>query len=396
MATPMSSSQRTRYLLSPLLFGYLFSFTFFCAAQEQVYTFNFNRSSYYGEMYHLALGLMSDPNAFVHLPHISELPQSQRENRLKILEGQPAARQALLIYSFLKQLNLENRIISETTLLPPIGKKIFNLTGKNKPDGKGKFDSPVVAPLADTTQAFERFVDSKGDEAIKQATSLFTRSGNDPPESVKTFIDTQITAKQTSSKPFIIIWNRQDTSYQPERNMSRETMTSLISESLLKGYIPMILGPPIDPSWENVRQMISQGEIVDLTEIWKKEPFNHWETQVINQLDFFRELKIRGKLVGQIGMKGGAIDGPALAANLPTIELVIPQDTLNQAAKSRRIIRYANSIGNMMILQVDRAGSVRHLYNSSPADWLGLLLEPQRIRLNCRTLYQHLGLRVKM
>lgn len=383
------------YRLSRLCLLYLFTFSVFCTAQEKIYTLNFDRISYYGEMYHLALGLISDSSAFVHLPYISDVPKTQREARLNALETQPAARQALLIYSFLKQLNLDNRIISETPLLPPTGKKIFSLISKNKPDGNGEFESPVVAPLADTTQAFERFINAKGEEGLKQATSLFTRSGNDPPESVKKFIDTRIIAKQPTSKPFIIIWNRQDPSYQPERNMSRETMASLLSESLLKGYIPIILGPPVDLSWEDVRQMISKGEIVDLTEIWKKEPFNHWETQVINQLDFFRELKSRGKLVGQIGMKGGAIDGPALAANLPTIELVIPQDTLNQAAKSRRIIRYANSMGNMMILQVDRAGSVRHIYNSSPADWLGLLLEPKRISSSCRILYQQLGLRVK-
>ena len=157
----------------------------------------------------------------------------------------------------------------------------------------------------------------------------------------------------------------------------------------------MILGPPIDPNWKEIHQQIAEGKVLDFTELWKRAPFNDWQTQVTHQLDFLGELKEQGKIVGQIGMKGGALDGPALGSSLSTIELVIPEDSAYQLAKSRRIIRFANAVGNMTILEVDQAGSVRDPYTSVPTSWLDLLLNPKNLRTSCKVLYEFLGLRVK-
>lgn len=390
---------KTRSHLNLFLVGLFLAQQLLCSAQvfgkEAIYHFDFRKGSYFGEMYHVALGLLSDPQAFVYLPLISDLPKEQQVDPLKTLEMRPEARQALVIYGFLKEIGLDKRIISEKTFIPSSGMKVFGLIGKDRPDGSGKFHSPFTSSLADSTQVFEEFNYRNNEEPLKKAAILFTRSGSDPPTVVKEFIQEEIAPAQSDNKPLLAIWNRQDPSYQTERNMSRETLSALINESVLRGYKPMILGPPIDPSWKEIHKLVSQGTLLDMTEIWKKKPFSQWGTQVTRQLDFFRELKKQGRLIGQIGMKGGALDGPAIAATLPTIELVIPEDTQNQGAKSRRILRFANSIGNMTILEVDKAGSVRNPYTTEPIDWLDLLTNPQILRRNCKLLYEHLGLRVK-
>lgn|GEM_PF-3080325 len=364
-------------------------------AKESIYHFDFKKGAYFGEMYHVALALLADKEAYVYLPFLSEFKEVPSDEQLKNLEAIPEARQALNIYGFFKQIGLTTRIIRGNTLIPRTGYKVLGLIGKTKPDGSGKFFAPVVSPLADSTQAFERFVYGDPDETLKKAVLLFNRSGTDPPNEVKQFAQEEILNKRTDSKPLLAIWNRQDPSYQTERNMSQETLRTLLSESILRGYLPMILGPPVDPSWKDVHHLIKDGKVLNMTELWKKQLFDDWNTQVTRQLDLFRELKQHGHLVGQIGMKGGALDGPALAAGLPTIELVIPEDTINNGSKSRRILRFANAIGNMTVLEVDRAGSVRNPYNGTPVDWLKLITDSQSLRRSCKLLYEHLGLRIK-
>ena len=364
-------------------------------AKESIYHFDFKKGAYFGEMYHVALALLADKEAYVYLPYISEFKEAPSEDQLKQIEAIPEARQALNIYGFFRQVGFSDRIIKGNTLIPSSGKKVFGLIGKNKPDGTGKFFAPFVSPLADSTQTLERFVQDDNKETLKKAVTFFTRSGTDPPTEVKQFVREQVLAKDQDSKLLIAIWNRQDPSYQTERNMSRDTLSALISESILRGYLPMILGPPVDNSWNEIHNLISESRIVNMTELWKKDSFNQWETQVIRQLDFFRELKDQGRLMGQVGMKGGALDGPAVAAGIPTIELVIPGDTGNNGSKSRRIVRFANTIGNVTVLEVDKAGSVRNPYTGTPVDWLKLLADPQSLRRNCKLLYEHLGLRIK-
>ncbi len=390
----MKSGLRNSFLLVLFLVRFFF-FSSQSFAEETTYHFNFEKGAYFGEMYHVALGLLAEKNAYVYLPYISDSSDSISQEKLKQLEADPKARQALIIYGFLKQIGLTNRVIQANSRIPPIDNKVFGLVGKERPDGTGKFVAPYVKPLAYSTQAFERFIADDNEGNLKKAATLFTRSGTDPPDEVKKFIQDQITSKQANKKPLVAIWNRQDPSYQPERNMSRETLAALVKESITKGYTPMILGPPVDPSWVEFQELISQGDVLNMTELWKKQPFNRWDTQVTGQLDLFRELKKNGGLIGQIGMKGGALDGPAVAAGLPTIELVIPDDTKDDAANSRRILRFAHSIGNMTPLEVSPKGTVRNFYETAPANWIDLLNKPDALRRHCTLLYQFLSLRPK-
>jgi hypothetical protein len=115
--------------------------------------------------------------------------------------------------------------------------------------------------------------------------------------------------------PKVLIWVRRRGDHDPARDASPQSLFQLATAAQARGMTPVFVGPPAD-------EALPDG--IDLTGHWR-DPAFAGEGGLRAQLHMFDLLHREYGVVGQIGLKSGGMDGPALTG-MPTISIGEPAD----------------------------------------------------------------------
>jgi polyhydroxyalkanoate synthesis regulator phasin len=114
----------------------------------------------------------------------------------------------------------------------------------------------------------------------------------------------------------VVIWIRQREDHGADRNASPALVAQLSAEVRARGMTPVFMGT----------RLASMPEGIDLTAHWTHPPFNGTDTDGVSVDGFRAQLHLIDLLhrehgvVGEVGMRSGAMDGAALVG-LPTISI---------------------------------------------------------------------------
>lgn len=316
---------------------------------DAVLIMNPDLPDFYGEAYHILMGMLSSPQLRIFIPGFSDQVVSEDNNR-------PSFAKKRMI-SFFDFFGFNDRIYTNTNSVPenpPYFEPIRELEGH----GIGQPKSlPIRTNFGHTTHFLVKAILANSVDINSLQTqvisSLKQNIRSNEHQLVHRFIEKNIIPYLNDRKKGFIVWNRQS-SYSNSRNMSEHLLVELIQIEVLRGFHVFIMGHALPSNFLFVRQLTSNGNVTDLTEHWKIPPFADSHDTMILQLSLFADLMDRQLISGQIGMLGGVMDGPAVLLGLPTTEL-----TTEDIQKFPRMLQLQEAVSNLSIWHLNRISAFK-------------------------------------
>lgn len=145
-----------------------------------------------------------------------------------------------------------------------------------------------------------------------------------------------------SGKKKVLVWVRARSDYQPERNTSDVELRAMIEKVKEQGFVPVLVGsdPPPGTSLEGA---------VPMTRHWQAPAIKNAPDPYRAQLLLFEHLREAHNVVGQVGVRSGGLDPPALLG-MPTVYI---ETAPAGDPSSARMKQWVGPLGNYEMVQLE-------------------------------------------